>query len=151
MNDTFITNGTAAQAFPLAAFTSTRDFTGGAIRVQFKLVGGTRDFTAGIVFNLKPNGEYYFARYNTLDGNVAVWRYQNGARARVADGETKARLPLNTWHELVLTVRGNQLSAMVSGTALKVEHTLAEPARGRVGLWTKREAVTVFRNFVVTP
>lgn len=150
VNDTFITNGAAAQAFPLAVFPEAKDFTGGTIKVQFKLLGGATDKTAGIVFNLKPNGEYFFVRYNIAEGNIAVWRYRNGARARVAPGATSVQLPLDTWHELSMTIKGNQLSATVNGDALKHEYTLTEPVSGRVGLWTKRDAITVFKNYRVT-
>ena len=151
VSDTFYTNGMAAQAFPLAVFRDTRDFTKGTIKVQFKLIGGATDQTAGIVFNLKPNGEYFFVRYNTAEGNIAVWRYRNGARARVAPGATSKQLPLNAWHELALTINGNQLTATVDGDALKHEYTMTEPVSGRVGLWTKRDAITVFKDFRVTP
>jgi hypothetical protein len=150
-NDTFFTNATARQAFPLAVFSETKDFTGGTIRVQFKLVGGMTDQTAGIVFNLKPNGEYFFVRYNTAESNIAVWRYRNGARARVAPGATSAQFPVGAWHELAMTIDGSKLTATVNGGALKHEYTMTEPVSGRVGLWTKRDAITVFKNFKVTP
>src|SRR5687768_7017075 len=77
-SETFLANGASAAAFPLAVFNGTTNFTQGTVRVQFKLVGGASDQKAGIVFNLKPTGEYYFARYNTKDGNLAVWQYRNG-------------------------------------------------------------------------
>ena len=149
VNDTFITNGTSATALPLAVFPETKNFAEGTIKVQFKLIGGATDKNAGIAFNLRPNGEYLFVRYNILDGNIALWRYRNGARARLSEGESTVALPLATWHELALTIKGNKLSASVNGNALHHEHTLDEPVSGRVGLWTKRDAITVFRNFRV--
>ncbi|HKS07202.1 MAG TPA: hypothetical protein VJR92_12915 [Gemmatimonadaceae bacterium] len=151
VNDTFVTNGTAPEAFPIAVHSATSSFTKGTLSVRFKLVGGVRDFTAGIMFNLKSNGEYMFVRYNTLDGNIALWRFRNGARERVLGGEMETQLAKNTWHELSMTVSGNALSARVNDGALKQDFTLTEPVAGRVGLWTKREAVTVFRDFRVTP
>lgn len=151
VNDTFIMNGTAREAFPIAVHTATKDFTNGTVNVRFKLVGGVRDFTAGIMFNLKPNGEYMFVRYNTLDGNIALWRFRNGTRERVLGGESETQLARNEWHELSMTVSGNTLSAAVNGGVLKQEFTLTEPVSGRIGLWTKREAVTVFRDYRVTP
>jgi hypothetical protein len=151
VNDTFITNGTSRDAFPIAVHTDTKNFTRGTLRVRFKLVGGVRDFTAGIVFNLKPTGDYLFVRYNTLDGNIALWRFRNGARERILGGEAETQLPKNAWHELSMTLAGNRLSASVNGGVLKQDFTLTEPVSGRVGLWTKREAITVFRDFRVTP
>lgn len=146
----FITNGAAPGAFPLAVWSPAADFTRGTLRVQFKLIGGASDQTAGIVFGLQPTGEYYFVRYNTKDGNVAVWQYAGGERTLVHHGTTKAQLPLNTWHELVVTVVGTKVTGAISGSALTVEHTLDKPVTGRVGLWTKRDAITSFKGYRVT-
>lgn len=150
VNDTFVTNGTAPQAFPLAVHGDTKHFSSGTIRVQFKLVGGASDNNAGIAFNLKPNGEYLYLRYNTKDGNLALWQYKNGERARIAMGEPHVQLPLNTWHDLEVSVTGRKLTASVSNKALTFAAELPEPIAGRVGLWTKRDAITVFRNYHVT-
>jgi hypothetical protein len=149
-SETFIANTTAPAAFPLAVLNGLTNFTQGTLRVQFKLVGGASDQIAGIAFDIKPNGEYFFARYNTKDGNLAVWRYRNGARERLIDGEQHLQLALGTWHDLVVTIAGDQLTATLDGNALKLETTLPEPVAGRVGLWAKRDAISVFRDFRVT-
>ena len=149
VNDTFVTNGTAPLAFPLAVHLNTKDFTSGTIRVQFKLVGGATDRNAGIAFNLKPNGEYFYLRYNTRDGNLALWKFRNGDRERMLDGEAKVQLPLDTWHQLEVTIAGQKISASVDNKTLTFAANLPEPVSGRVGLWTKRDAITVFRNYRV--
>lgn len=146
----FVSNGSARQAFPLAVFPEVKDFTGGTIKVQFKMLGGATDQNGGIVFSLKPNGEYLFVRYNTAEGNIAVWSYKNGRRAAVGRGTVNVQLPLNAWHELALTITGTQLKATVNDNALTYDFTLPEPVAGRVGLWTKRDAITVFKNYRVT-
>ena len=146
--EAFLANGTAQGAFPLAVWRDVPDFAAGTIRVRFKLVGGASDQNAGVVVGLQPTGEYMFVRYNTKDGNVAIWAYANGERRRIADGETKAQLPMNTWHDLTVTVTGTTVTGSLDGT-LGVQHTLDKPLSGRVGLWTKRDAVTVFKDFRV--
>ena len=75
------------------------------------------------MFDLKPTGEYLFVRYNTKEGNIALWRYNAGDRAVVARGEQKAQLPLGRWYDLALA--------------------------GRVGFWTKRDSVTLFKDVAV--
>ena len=150
IGDPFVANTTGDGAFPLAVWTGTSDFTSGTIRVRFKLVAGASDQTAGIVFNLKPSGEYLFFRYNTKDGNVALWGYENGARRVIAHGETHVKLPMNEWNELVMTIAGNKLTGSVAGKQVTLEHTLDAPISGRVGLWTKRDAITVFKDYRVS-
>ena len=146
--EAFLANGMAPGAFPLAVWPDASEFTSGTIGVRFKLVGGATDQNAGVVVGLQPTGEYMFVRYNTKDGNVALWAYADGVRRRIVEGETKAQLPMNTWHELSVTVQGTKVTGSVDGT-LFLEHTLDQPLSGRVGLWTKRDAITVFKDFRV--
>lgn len=151
VNATFVSNITAPGAFPLAVAPG-GDFANGTLNVQFKLVSGQTDQTAGIVFGLGPNGEYHYLRYNTKDGNLAVWRFLKGERQVVVHGTEHAEIKLGTWQELVVTIAGAKVSGALAGhPKVVVEHTFAAPVTGRVGLWTKRDSVTDFRNFTATP
>lgn len=150
-SDRFVTNNGGAGAFPLAVWRPTADFTGGTVRVRFKMLGGKTDQNAGIAFGLQRSGRYWFMRYNTKDGDMALWEFVDGERSVLAHGTTSAQLPLNVWHELTLTVSGTAVSGAVNGGALRLDHTLDSAVSGRIGLWTKRDAVTVFRDFRVTP
>lgn len=145
----------APGAFPLAVARDVREFTVGGLEVKFKLVSGATDQTAGIVVGLQPNGSYTYARYNTKDGNVAVWKFENGERTVLQHGEVHQQLPLNEWHTLQVTVMadytrtGAVVSASVKGTTLAVRHTLPAPVHGRVGVWTKTDSVTAFKDFAL--
>lgn len=150
VSDQLVANATGDGAFPLAVWTGTQAFSEGTVRVQFKLVGGSDDRSGGIVFGLTPAGEYYYVRYNTKDGNVALWRYENGARKVLKHGEHHQQLPLNQWHELTVRVAGRTVVGAVTGTDLKVEHRLDAPVNGKLGLWAKRDVVTIFRNYSAT-
>ena len=138
----------ATTPFPVAAVRGVNSFSNGTLRVQFKLVGGESDQAAGIAFGITPGSEYYYARYNTKDGNVALWQFVNGDRKRILDGADHMQLPLGTWHELKVEVTGTKVTASV-GDKLRLEHTLAAPVTGRVGFWTKRDSITAFKGFSV--
>lgn len=151
VNETFVSNITAPGAFPLAVAPG-GDFANGTLKVQFRLVSGQTDQTAGVVFGLRPDGEYHYLRYNTKDGNLAVWRFLKGERQVVVHGTEHAEIKLGTWQELTVTIAGAKVSGTLAGhPKVIVEHTFAAPMAGRVGLWTKRDSVTDFRNFTVTP
>jgi hypothetical protein len=145
----FTANATSAVAFPIAVFDRIKTFDTGTLAVEFKLIGGESDQIAGLVFDLRPSGEYFYVRYNTRDDNVALWRFRNGERAVVAHGANHRRLAMNTWHPLTLTLKGRAVRAVAAGD-LAVEFELDQPASGRVGVWTKRDSVTAFRNWRVT-
>lgn len=138
----------ATTPFPVAAVSGIKDFSNGVLRVQFKLVGGVSDQTGGVAFGITPQNEYYYARYNTKDGNVALWQFVNGDRKRILDGTEHVQLPLGTWHELKVDVRGTKVIATVNDQ-LRLEHTLPAPVAGRVGFWTKRDSITAFKAFSV--
>lgn len=148
--DTFITNGTAKEACPLPVSRDVMTFSKGTLRVQFKLMGGPSDQTAGLVFNLKPTGEYLYVRYNTKEGNVALRGFVKGKRLPVARGSSTVQYSLNTWNNLTVAIVGKKVIGKVNDT-LVVEHELDAPVEGRVGLWTKRDSFTAFREFRVEP
>jgi len=146
--DAFIANGSAAGAFQIAVVPSVSEFRNGTLRVQFNMIGGKTDQIAGLLFGLGASGEYFYVRYNTKDGNLAVWKYANGERTVLKHGEVHKQIPLGTWHELVVEVRGWQVRGHITGdSTISVEHTLDVDPVGRVGVWAKRDAITAFRSF----
>lgn len=147
-SETFLRHATSADAFPLAVASDVAGFSSGTVSVQFKMLGGKSDQNAGIVFGLVPTElDYYFVRYNTKDGDVALWRYSDGKRAVIAHGEpARGKLPMNVWHTLVLQVEGTRVT-VAANDSITLTHDLPAPVSGRVGLWTKRDAITAFRNF----
>ncbi len=151
LDSEFAANASAPGAFSLAVLSNVLRFTEGTFRARFKLVSGQSDQTAGLVFDLEPNGEYLYARYNTKDGNLALWRFAKGAREVIAHGEQHVQLPLGVWHELTVTITGARLVVSANNGMLRFEHALPEAVDGRVGFWTKRDSVTQFKDVRVTP
>jgi hypothetical protein len=142
----FVKVMSAPGVFPLATIREVPRFTAGRLGVEFKILAGATDQTAGIVFNLKPDGTYNYARYNTKDGNVAIWKFENGKREVLTHGELHEQLPFKTWHRLSVQIKGREITATVNDK-LRVTHTLDRDINGRVGLWTKADSVTAFRSF----
>lgn len=138
----------AATPFPIAAVQGVEPFSEGVLTVKFKLLGGESDQIAGLVFGLTPANEYFYARYNTKDGNVALWQFVDGDRRRLVEGHEHLQLPLGAWHDLRVEVRGRTVRASVNGK-LHLEYRLPAPVSGRVGFYTKRDSVTAFKDFTL--
>lgn len=151
LDPSFAANAGSPGAFSLGVLSNVPRFTAGTFRARFKLVSGETDQTAGLVFDLEPNGEYLYARYNTKDGNLALWRFLKGNREVIAHGEQHVQLPLNVWHELAVTIAGTKVSIDANNGALRFEHALPEAVDGRIGFWAKRDSVTLFKDVRVTP
>jgi hypothetical protein len=134
---------TGDEGYPLALFNEPAAFTDGTARIAFKLIDGSDDFTAGLVFG--HNGtSYYYVRYNTKDGNVALWRMDGATRTVIKHGDAHEQLARGEWHQMVLTIDGRRVRAAVDGR-LGVEHELEQAPAGRMGLWTKPDATSAFR------
>jgi hypothetical protein len=114
------------------------------------MVGGALDRAAGVLFNVKPNGDYLTVRYNGTEDNVVLWTFNKGVRKFVKRAAETVPLELGTWHTLKVSVHGTALQAYLDGKLL-LEHTLAEPVSGKVGVWSKTDSMVEFDEFTVTP
>ena len=147
-NEEFIDNVKAWAYFPYAIAKDIDDFHDGEITVWFKIVAGQLDECAGILFNLKPNGDYLTVRFNGMEDNVVLWTFNKGVRKFVKRGSENVPLQKNTWHSLKISVNGTSLQAALDGRHL-LDYTLAEPVSGKVGLWSKTDSVIYFNDFTV--
>jgi len=135
--------------FPFAVAKYVDNFNGGEITVRFKPVSGQIDQAGGILFNVKPNGDYLTLRANALEENLVLFKYVKGKRSPVKWIKS-VPTPSKQWHELKVTVSGKQVNGYVNGK-LYLEHTLPEPVSGKVGVWTKADSLTYFKDFTVKP
>jgi len=149
-HEEFIDNVKAFAYFPIAVAKGIDDFENGEISVRFMMIGGTLDRCAGILFNVKPNGDYLAVRFNGTEDNVVLWTFDNGKRSFVKRAPENVPLELGTWHELKIAVHGTHLTGFLDGKAL-LEYALKEPVSGKVGLWSKTDSMTEFSDFTVTP
>jgi hypothetical protein len=148
-HEEFLDSVKAFAYFPITIAKGVDDFREGEISVRFKLIEGQMDQCAGILFDVKPNGDYLTVRYNRKDVNVVLWTFNEGKRKFVKKGPEEITLPMKEWHELKIAVKGTSLTAFLDGK-LFLEHALARPVSGKVGLWSKTDSVSEFDAFTVT-
>lgn len=149
-HEEFIDNVKAFAYFPYAVTREIDDFKNGEISLRFKLVAGQLDQCAGILFNLKPNGDYLTVRFNGKEDNVVLWTFNKGKRSFVKKGTENVPLAMNQWHLLTIAVHGTNLQASLNGKHL-LDYTLAEAVSGKVGVWSKTDSVSYFDDFTITP
>jgi len=148
-NEEFIDNVKAWAYFPYAVAKDVPDFQDGEISIRFKIVAGQLDECAGILFNLKPNGDYLTVRFNGMEDNVVLWTFNKGTRKFVKRGTENVPLAKNQWHTLQISVHGTNLQASLNGKHL-LDYTFSEPVSGKVGVWSKTDSVSYFDDFTVT-
>jgi len=134
--------------FPYVVAPKVENFTDGEITVRFEGLSGRIDQGAGILFNLKPNGDYLTIRANCLENNLVLWKFENGKRSSV---KWVRNTPTATreWHDLKVRVSGTKVEGYLDGK-LYLEHTLAQPVSGRIGLWSKADSHMYFTDYTVT-
>ncbi len=174
-NEELMDNAKQFAYYPVAVLKGVDNFAGGIISMKFKTIAGDSDRCSGILFNVKPNGDWLAVRYNDTENNVALWEFHNGIRRNVKFSDRSKPFPLdrNAWHELKMTVNGTDFKAWLDGI-LALEYTLgAEPSSergtpnpalspannpvlrppvaGRIGLWSKTDSTSYFKDYVVSP
>jgi hypothetical protein len=149
-NEEFIDNVKAFAYFPYAVAQEIPEFQNGEISMRFKIIDGQLDQCAGILFNLKPNGDYLTVRFNGKEDNLVLWTFKAGKRSFVKKGVEDAPLEMKKWHRMKIQVNGTALKGYLNDRLL-LEYTLPEPVNGRVGLWSKTDSVIYYDDYTVSP
>ena len=174
-NEELMDNAKQFAYYPVAVLKGVDKFSNGTISMKFKTVAGDADRCSGILFNVKPNGDWLAVRYNDTENNVALWEFHNGIRRNVkfSDRATPFMLDRAAWHELKLAVDGASLKTSLDGK-LALEYTLGSepvagrrgppdkdlypannavlrpPVLGKVGLWSKTDSTSYFKDYEVS-
>jgi len=126
------------------------------VTVKFKPVSGKEDQGAGIVWRYKDQDNYYIVRANALEGNVVLYKVENGKRTDlplIGKGRTygmKDKVPSGQWGTLRVVAQGSKFEVYHDGKKLyEVEDNTFQDA-GKVGLWTKADSVIYFDDLQVT-
>jgi hypothetical protein len=135
--------------FPYVVAPNVQNFTDGEITVRFEGLSGRIDQGAGILFNLKPNGDYLTIRANCLENNLVLWKFEKGKRSSVS-WVRNAPAASKQWHDLKVRINGTKVEGYLDGK-LYLEHTLSAPVSGRVGLWSKADSYMHFSDYTVAP
>ena len=135
--------------FPYAVAKDIQDFRNGELAVRFEGISGRIDQGAGILFNLKPSGDYLTIRANPLENNLVLWKFEKGKRSSVK-WIRNTPTPTRQWHDLKVRIVGPKVEGYLDGK-LYLEHVLAEPVDGRIGLWSKADSYVFFDGFTASP
>jgi 3-keto-disaccharide hydrolase len=126
------------------------------LSVKFKPINGRVDQGAGLVWRLQDANNYYIVRANALEGNVVLYKVENGKRTDLPlkeEGRTygkKVAVPSGQWSELRVTATGRLFEVSLNGQKLYdvEDNTFTKP--GKIGLWTKADSVIYFDDLRVT-
>jgi hypothetical protein len=172
-NEELMDNAKQFTNFPVAVMKNSPTFSNGTITVKFKTIAGNADRASGILFNLKPNGDWLCVRYNDTENNLVLWEFHNGIRRQIKRSPPDFKLDRAAWHDLKMTVAGASLKAWIDDT-IGLDYTLGSapspgrngaapnpdlfpennsvlrpPVSGKVGLWSKTDSTVEFKDYVI--
>jgi hypothetical protein len=117
------------------------------LSVAFKAVEGKKDQGGGPVWRYKDANNYYIARMNPLEDNFRVYKVVAGKRTQLGTADVEAGA--GKWHTLRVVQKGNHIQCYLNGKLhLDVKDDTFKDA-GKIGLWTKADAVTSFDDLSV--
>ncbi|MBI4400003.1 MAG: hypothetical protein HY581_00040 [Nitrospirae bacterium] len=113
------------------------------LEVSFLAIAGKGDMGGGLIWRAADDRNYYLTRANPLEQNIRIYRVVKGVRHLLKD--FAQAIDVKKWHALRVVNRGCRIQVLYDG---KQVFDLCDQTfmTGRVGLWTKSDAVTYFDN-----
>ena len=118
-------------------------FRDGEIEISFKAIKGEEDQGGGPIWRYQDQNNYYIARANPLENNFRVYKVVNGNRKQIASANVE--IASGKWHTIKIISVQDKIQCYYDGKFyLEVKDNTFE--KGRIGLWTKADAITAFND-----
>lgn len=114
--------------------------------VSYLAVAGKADLGGGLVWHATDDRNYYLLRASSVEQKVRLYRVVKGVQQVVK--QIDRSVPATGWHKLRIVQRGCELKALYDDAVLFriCDQTFSS---GRIGLWTKADAVTYFDDLTL--
>ena len=129
------------------------------LSVSVQGVKGKIDQGGGPLWRYQDKDNYYVVRINPLEWNYRLYKVVKGKRIQLASADVELadddpRIDdddalLKRWHLLRVVHQGDQIRCYLNGKLLLEAEDTSLPAAGKIGFWTKADAVTGFDRLSV--
>ena len=116
------------------------------LEVSFLAGGGKGDMGGGLIWRATDDRNYYLTRANPLEQNIRIYRVVKGVRHLIQNFDQIT--DVRQWHILRVVTKGCRVQIFFDD---KQVFDLCDQTFtiGRVGLWTKSDAVTYFDDLKI--
>jgi len=135
------------ERFPILLY-DRETFTDFTLTTKFKLVDGVVEQMAGIVFRMEDEKNFYVIRASGFGNNVRFYKMVAGLRSSPIGPELP--VPRGVWHELKIECQGSGIRAWLNGQEAIPPLTDTSFAAGKIGFWTKSDAISYFTDTKIT-
>lgn len=116
------------------------------LEIKFKALTGEEDQGGGQIWRYKDPNNYYIARANPLENNFRVYKVVDGNRKQLASKDLK--ITAGEWHTIKIINVDDKIQCFYD-ERLYLEVSDNTFRIGKIGLWTKADAVTAFDDIKV--
>jgi hypothetical protein len=150
-----VTPGAAETDNPVAVFDKEvcRD---GDLSVKFRIDGGGRTRTMGIVWRYQDPNNYYLLHFSADQKNIVLFSVRNGKYQPVPIEGAKPGsfgithdIRVGQWYVVKVMFRGPQIRVLFGNRRLFEADDNQLPDPGRTGLWTRGRTTASFDDFRV--
>lgn len=116
------------------------------LQVSLLPIEGKADMGGGLIWRATDDRNYYLTRVNPLEQNIRIYRVVKGVRQMLKNFDHI--IDIRQWHSLRVIAKGCQVQVFFDDKQVfdLCDRTFTT---GRVGLWTKSDAVTYFDDLKV--
>lgn len=132
--------------YPICMYDGIRTLNGD-VSVSFNIVSGKIDQVAGIALRVADTGNYYLARASAKDNAVTLSRFVGGSGSDLTSASVK--VPAGTWQTLRFKIDRDRLTVYLNGQQVIDWSDNRHTREGRIGLWTRADAVTMFDDLSI--
>lgn len=117
------------------------------LNVSFLAIDGKADMGGGLIWRATDDRNYYLTRANPLEQNIRIYRVEKGVRHMIKNFDHI--IETKQWHTLRVIAKGCQFLVTYDDTPVFdiCDRTFK---KGKVGLWTKSDAITYFDDLQLT-
>ncbi len=116
------------------------------ISVRVKAIEGEIDRGGGPLWRAKDGRNYYVVRWNPLEDNYRVYKVVDGMRTQLGGAAAKAGAAARILHVRMV---GSKIECALDGEVLLRVEDATFPEAGKIGLWTKADARTLFSDLAL--
>lgn len=135
------------ERFPMLIYDG-QEFKDFKLTTRFKIVSGTAEQMAGIVFRYQNESNFFVVRASALGKNFRFYKVANGVRSAAVGPSVS--LSTNVWHTLTIECSGTRIEGSLDGTnGFKALDAPDAGTIGKIGFWTKSDAVSYFGDTLI--
>jgi len=134
------------ERFPILVYDD-NTFNDFKLTTRFKIVSGTAEQMAGVVFRFLNASNFYVVRASALGHNVRFYKVVNGVRSDPIGPQMD--IATGVWHTLSVQAEGNKITVWLDQNPVMPTLSDITFTTGKIGFWTKSDAVSYFSDLTI--